>query len=140
MSGNITECCIREKVSPHCIDACSFYLDIESVIDKPQCLPDFDKLMKCSAGNVFTLVALNIDVVIFYLCNSMEETMISLDGRDHRACCSSWGVPRRCLDWCRGEPVSQNSELCVLQNSKVIFNCFKENRGEINKTLRTCIF
>jgi len=53
MSGNITECCIREKVSPHCIDACSFYLDIESVIDKPQCLPDFDKLMKCSAGNVF---------------------------------------------------------------------------------------
>ncbi|ODM96583.1 Ig-like and fibronectin type-III domain-containing protein C25G4.10 [Orchesella cincta] len=102
MSGNITECCIKEKVSPSCIDACSFYLDIESVIDKPQCLPDFDKLMKCSA-----------------------------DGRDHRACCSSWGVPRRCLDWCRGEPVSQNSELCVLQNSKVIFNCFKENRDKL---------
>lgn len=127
MSGNITECCIREKVSPHCIDACSFYLDIESVIDKPQCLPDFDKLMKCSAGNVFKQVALSILCCYISFLNSMENNV--LDGRDHRACCSSWGVPRRCLDWCRGEPVSQNSELCVLQNSKVIFNCFKENRG-----------
>jgi len=49
-SMNITECCVREKVSEGCMDACSFFLDIESVMDKPQCLPDFDKLMKCSAG------------------------------------------------------------------------------------------
>lgn len=80
MSGNITECCIREKVSPHCIDACSFYLDIESVIDKPQCLPDFDKLMKCSAGNVFKQVTLSFYVVIFHLYNSMETNVFRWSG------------------------------------------------------------
>lgn len=52
---NITECCAREKVSEGCIDACSFFSDIETVLDKPQCLPDFDKLMKCSAGMGRTL-------------------------------------------------------------------------------------
>ncbi|XP_021960351.1 Ig-like and fibronectin type-III domain-containing protein 1 [Folsomia candida] len=101
-SMNITECCVREKVSEGCMDACSFFSDIESILDKPQCLPDFDKLMKCSA-----------------------------DGRDHRACCANWGVPRRCLDLCRGEPVSLNPDLCILQNSKQIFSCFKENRDKL---------
>lgn len=33
-----------------CMEACSFYLDIDAVIDKPECITDFDKLMKCAAG------------------------------------------------------------------------------------------
>jgi hypothetical protein len=33
------------------MDACTFYLDIDAVIDKPECINDFDKLMKCAAGN-----------------------------------------------------------------------------------------
>lgn len=49
---NITECCAREKVSSGCMDACSFFMDVESILDKPQCLPDFDKLMRCSAGKL----------------------------------------------------------------------------------------
>jgi hypothetical protein len=49
---NITECCNREKVSEGCMDACSFFLDIESILDQPKCLPDFDKLLKCSAGEI----------------------------------------------------------------------------------------
>lgn len=46
---NITKCCIEQNVTSSCMDACSFYLDINAVIDKPQCIQDFDKLMKCAA-------------------------------------------------------------------------------------------
>lgn len=49
------------------------------------------------------------------------------DGSDHRACCSDRGVPRRCLEWCRGEPV--NNKMCVLSYSKSILACFHELRG-----------
>jgi hypothetical protein len=52
-SLNVTACCQREGVSPACIDACAVYLDIDSVIDKPECLPEFNKLMKCAAGWFF---------------------------------------------------------------------------------------
>jgi len=37
-------------VTAVCMNACSFYLDIDAVIDKPECIGDFDKLMKCAAG------------------------------------------------------------------------------------------
>ena len=47
---NVTGCCAREGVSSSCIDAWAVYLDIDSVIDKPECLPEFNKLMKCAAG------------------------------------------------------------------------------------------
>lgn len=50
------------------------------------------------------------------------------DGSDHRACCSDRGVPRRCLEWCRGEPV--NNKMCVLSYSKSILACFHELRGK----------
>lgn len=73
---NITECCIQQNVSAPCLTACSFYIDVQTVIDNPRCLPDFDKLMKCAA-----------------------------DGSDHRSCCVQKNVPRKCLNWCRGEPV-----------------------------------
>lgn len=65
-TNNVTQCCIEQNVTSACMDACSFYLDIDAVIDKPECIGDFDKLMKCAA-----------------------------DGSDHRSCCAQHGVPRR---------------------------------------------
>jgi hypothetical protein len=50
-TNNVTQCCIEQNVTAGCMDACSFYLDIDAVIDKPECISDFDKLMKCAAGN-----------------------------------------------------------------------------------------
>ena len=52
-----------------------------------------------------------------------------LDGSDHRGCCTQWGVPRRCLDWCRGEPVA-SLELCALAYTKPIVSCFHEGKGK----------
>ncbi|KAJ3623708.1 hypothetical protein MTP99_017378 [Tenebrio molitor] len=98
---NVTQCCIEQNVTSSCMDACSFYLDMDAVIDKPECINDFDKLMKCAA-----------------------------DGSDHRSCCTQWGVPRRCLDWCRGEPIL-NSKICVLSYTKQIMSCFHEGREKL---------
>lgn len=95
---NITECCLQQNVSSLCLPACSFYIDIEPVINNPACLPEFDKFMKCAA-----------------------------DGADHRACCVEKKVPRKCLNWCRGEPVL-NTELCTFQYTKTIIGCFHENQ------------
>ncbi|XP_068081772.1 Ig-like and fibronectin type-III domain-containing protein 2 [Anabrus simplex] len=100
-SNNVTQCCIEQNVTSTCMEACSFYLDIDAVIDKPECIGDFDKLMKCAA-----------------------------DGSDHRSCCGQWGVPRRCLDWCRGEPLL-NNKLCVLSYTKQIMACFHEGRDRL---------
>lgn len=52
------------------------------------------------------------------------------DGSDHRGCCTQWGVPRRCLDWCRGEAVS-STELCALAYTKPIISCFHEGKGKL---------
>lgn len=41
---------MEQNVSSSCMDACSFYLDIDAVIDRPACINEFDKLMKCAAG------------------------------------------------------------------------------------------
>jgi len=46
---NISECCMAQNVSSTCMVACSFYIDIDAVIDRPECIVDFDKLMKCAA-------------------------------------------------------------------------------------------
>lgn len=74
---NVSECCVSQNVSSACMDACSFYIDIDAVKNRPECIVDFDKLMKCAA-----------------------------DGSDHRSCCANGAVPRYCLNWCRGEPIS----------------------------------
>ncbi|XP_063243751.1 Ig-like and fibronectin type-III domain-containing protein 1 isoform X2 [Bacillus rossius redtenbacheri] len=100
-TNNVTQCCIEQNVTSGCMEACSFYLDIDAVIDKPQCINDFDKLMKCAA-----------------------------DGSDHRSCCAQWGVPRRCLDWCRGEPLL-NNKFCVLSYTKQIMACFHQGRDRL---------
>lgn len=100
-SSNISECCIAQNVSSACMSACSFYIDIESVIDRPECIVDFDKLMKCAS-----------------------------DGSDHRGCCASKDIPRRCLNWCRGEPISPPG-ICALQHTRTIVGCFQENRERL---------
>lgn len=96
--NNVTQCCIEQNVTSTCMDACFFHVDMDAVIDKPECIQDFDKLMKCAA-----------------------------DGSDHRSCCAHVNVPRRCLDWCRGEPIL-NSKVCVLSYTKQIMTCFHEGR------------
>ncbi|XP_049544577.1 Ig-like and fibronectin type-III domain-containing protein 1 [Anopheles darlingi] len=100
-SSNISECCATQNVSASCMSACSFYIDIESVIDRPECIVDFDKLMRCAA-----------------------------DGSDHRGCCASKDVPRRCLNWCRGEPITPPG-ICALTHTRTIVGCFQENRDRL---------
>lgn len=99
--NNITECCSNQGVSSSCTIACGFYVDIDAVINKPECIADFNKLMKCAA-----------------------------DGSDHRKCCADNDVPRKCLNWCRGESVL-NAEICSLQYTKTIVGCFESNREKL---------
>lgn len=96
---NIEECCVAQNVSKACMSACSFYIDFDVVKDLPECLVDFDKLMKCAA-----------------------------DGSDHRTCCAAANVPRNCLNWCRGEPINGYMGTCILQYTKTIIECFQLNR------------
>ncbi|XP_068617615.1 Ig-like and fibronectin type-III domain-containing protein 2 [Battus philenor] len=91
---NVTECCTQMNVSSACIDACSFHLDMDNIMDRPECMDDFEKLMKCAA-----------------------------DGSDHRGCCASWGVPRTCLELCRGGPVARS---CALQHARRALACFRD--------------
>lgn len=103
VTTNISECCAIQNVSAPCMDACSFYVDIEAIIDRTECIPDFDKLMKCAT-----------------------------DGSDHRNCCSQKEVPRKCLNWCRGEPViNGNAAACAIQYTKTIVGCFQENLNRL---------
>ncbi|VVD00454.1 unnamed protein product [Leptidea sinapis] len=87
------------NVSSSCIDACSFHLDMDNIMDRPECMDDFEKLMKCAA-----------------------------DGSDHRGCCASWGVPRNCLELCRGGPVSKT---CALQHARRALACFRDSGAKL---------
>ncbi|CAG0895734.1 unnamed protein product [Darwinula stevensoni] len=95
---NVSECCRKEGVSPECLDACWMNVDFESLADNPHCIPEYYKIMKCAA-----------------------------DGSDHRGCCSQWGVPKRCLDWCRGEAVP-NAPLCLISFLQQMLSCFHEGK------------
>ncbi|XP_045774641.1 Ig-like and fibronectin type-III domain-containing protein 2 isoform X1 [Maniola jurtina] len=96
---NVTECCKQMNVSSTCIDACSFHLDMDNIMDRPECMDDFDKLMKCAA-----------------------------DGSDHRSCCASWGVPRNCLELCRGGTVARS---CALQHARRALACFRDSGAKL---------
>lgn len=91
---NVTACCTQMNVSSYCIDACSFHLEMDNIMDRPECMNDFDKLMKCAA-----------------------------DGSDHRSCCASWGVPRQCLELCRGGVVSRS---CAMHHARRALACFRD--------------
>ncbi|XP_013190125.1 Ig-like and fibronectin type-III domain-containing protein 1 isoform X2 [Amyelois transitella] len=96
---NVTECCSKMNVTSACIDACSFHIDMDNIMDRPECLNDFDKLMKCAA-----------------------------DGSDHRSCCASWGVPRNCLELCRGGTVSRS---CTYTHAKRALACFRDSGARL---------
>ncbi|XP_037951206.1 Ig-like and fibronectin type-III domain-containing protein 1, partial [Teleopsis dalmanni] len=98
---NVSECCAQMNVSLPCRNACSYYVDIDAIADRPECIVDFDKLMKCAA-----------------------------DGSDHRSCCADANVPRKCLNWCRGEAV-RSKEICSLQYARTIVGCFESNRDRL---------
>lgn len=36
--NNVTQCCIEQNVTSPCMDACFIHLDIDAVIDKPECI------------------------------------------------------------------------------------------------------
>merc|ERR1712117_395964 len=81
---DVTQCCKDNNVSSRCLDICTFSLDYDLMAARPDCLPEFHKMMTCAS-----------------------------DGSDHRHCCSTSGVPTECLDWCRGQPVDDDqSEIC----------------------------
>ncbi|XP_075164635.1 Ig-like and fibronectin type-III domain-containing protein 2 [Haematobia irritans] len=101
LNHNVTECCAQMNVSMACRSACSYYVDIDAIADKPECIVEFDKLMRCAA-----------------------------DGSDHRTCCADSNVPRKCLNWCRGEPV-RSKEICSLQYARTIVGCFESNRERL---------
>lgn len=100
---NITDCCIAENVSAACRSACGYFIDIDMVKDRAECLVDFDRLMKCAADNL-----------------------------DHQSCCANANVPRRCLNWCRGEGViDTEKDICALQYTKTIIDCFQINHERL---------
>ncbi|XP_030373316.1 Ig-like and fibronectin type-III domain-containing protein 1 isoform X2 [Scaptodrosophila lebanonensis] len=101
LNRNVSECCAAQNVSLPCRSACSYYVDFDAIADKPECIVDFDKLMKCAA-----------------------------DGSDHRSCCADENVPRKCLNWCRGESV-RSKEICSLQYARTIVGCFEKNRDRL---------
>uniref|UniRef100_T1JD05 Uncharacterized protein n=1 Tax=Strigamia maritima TaxID=126957 RepID=T1JD05_STRMM len=99
-NSNVSSCCIEEKVHPDCMDACTFDIDIEAVMNKENCVSELSKLISCAA-----------------------------DGSDHRRCCQTWGIPKRCIGLCQGKQLlSFNVPLCILSWSKQIVACFQEGK------------
>uniref|UniRef100_A0A4D5RKC4 Putative neural cell adhesion molecule l1 n=1 Tax=Ixodes scapularis TaxID=6945 RepID=A0A4D5RKC4_IXOSC len=98
-SRNTTRCCETIGVSRHCMAACTFDIDINFAVNRPQCIQDLDKLMHCAA-----------------------------DGSDHRQCCRTKGVPTGCQRWCVGRPVIHTTQ-CALAASREIVACFEEGKA-----------
>lgn len=100
---NITDCCVTENVSSTCLMACGYFVDIDLVKDRAECLIDFDRLMKCAADYI-----------------------------DHRLCCANANVPRRCMNWCSGEGVDDTEKtICALKYTKTIIDCFQSNHERL---------
>ncbi|XP_076359868.1 Ig-like and fibronectin type-III domain-containing protein 2 isoform X2 [Tachypleus tridentatus] len=98
---NTSVCCQEQNVSQECRHTCSFDVDIQAALGKPECIKDLDKLMFCAT-----------------------------DGRDHRKCCKYRRVPRSCLKWCIGRPVF-SAPMCVLMAANDIVSCFEEGKAVI---------
>ena len=98
---DVTDCCRRHNVSAACQDVCSFSVDYDLLVARPECLAEFHSVMLCAS-----------------------------DGSDHRHCCSTGGVPGSCLDWCRGQPV-RDSQLCAVEHSSTIVGCFHGGKDNL---------
>lgn len=100
---NVIDCCIDEGVSSYCMKACGYFLDIDVVKDRSECLIDLDKLMKCASDNT-----------------------------DHTICCKKSNVPVHCMNWCTGDVYNlteQNS--CALEYATNIIDCYQSNRNHL---------
>jgi len=98
---DVTECCRSRNISADCLDICSFSIDFDMMYSKPQCVSQFHELMHCAS-----------------------------DGSDHRHCCQGRGVPGSCINWCRGQPVS-DSDVCAISHSQAIVSCFHEGNTHL---------
>ena len=85
---SLMQCCKDKNVKQQCQGICTFNLDLDFLMFDSQCFTEFDKLMTCGS-----------------------------DGSDHRHCCHENGVPRECLDWCRGLPAKVSQFL----TSQILF-------------------
>ena len=47
----ILDCCKRFNVSEDCQSICSLNLDLDLLLNKPKCFPQFNAIMKCASGN-----------------------------------------------------------------------------------------
>ncbi|CAB3371385.1 Hypothetical predicted protein [Cloeon dipterum] len=111
---NASNCCDTRNVNPACLDACSAgaFLDLDSVLDQPECVDDLPKIVKCAA-----------------------------DGSDHRTCCIQRGLPQSCLNWCRGETIDiptttsastpNNQKYCLLVYGQHIMSCFQQGQDRL---------
>ena len=100
---NVAQCCGRENVSDVCMSVCTFNLNVDSILSTAfECLPDFNKFLKCAS-----------------------------DQSDHRSCCLRSGVPKNCLDWCRGYAIEEDNDYCLLSHTKQIFSCFFEGDSKL---------
>lgn len=58
-----SECCIKEGVSPVCVQACQFDIDVGSFLQSStgafQCILEAPKLLRCGAGELKTQNLLN---------------------------------------------------------------------------------
>ena len=94
---SLMQCCRTKGVKKQCQGICTMNLDLDFLLFDSECIPEFDKFMACGS-----------------------------DGSDHRHCCHTNGVPRECLDWCRGLPSTDQSETCALSHARTIVQCFHE--------------
>ncbi|CAH2207785.1 jg3988, partial [Pararge aegeria aegeria] len=54
--------------------------------------------------------------------------MLTINLSDHRSCCASWGVPRNCLELCRGGTVAKS---CALQHARRALACFRDSGAKL---------
>ncbi|XP_059475873.1 Ig-like and fibronectin type-III domain-containing protein 1 isoform X2 [Neocloeon triangulifer] len=111
---NASSCCESLNVNSACLDACSAgaFLDLDSVLDQPECVNDLPKIIRCAA-----------------------------DGSDHRSCCTQRGLPQSCLNWCRGETMDiststsasapNNHKFCLLVYGQHIMACFQQGQDRL---------
>nr|XP_022317210.1 Ig-like and fibronectin type-III domain-containing protein 2 [Crassostrea virginica]XP_022317211.1 Ig-like and fibronectin type-III domain-containing protein 2 [Crassostrea virginica] len=96
---NVTECCIREKVSSSCLPVChpsNMSADINVLT---ACASDLNKVVTCGT-----------------------------DGRNHVGCCKRRGIPDMCLDFCYGVIPSNldTQHLTCLTQLPDILSCLEE--------------
>ena len=50
LGESTTTCCQRMNVSAGCQGICALSIDLDFLLYKPECFPDFHKIMECASG------------------------------------------------------------------------------------------